>query len=319
VVPVSRAGALAPVGTLVIWLLAVVGARRLASRWGLRPLLAAGTVAAIGLLLALAGTTSLGRAVLGEVVTAVPGSGLLRDGQKFVLPLALLLATAAALGIEALAERLTGPAVQAVLVAGIALPVLLLPDLAWGAWGRLAPVHYPRDWDRVAAVVAEDHSAGLNRELVTLPFGAFRRYPWTDGRIVLDPAARYFPADVLVDDALPVGDRLVAGEGTRAAAVRSALDAGRPLTATGVRWVIVERTTPGETPAVALDGLRLVWQGPELTLYENPRPTGRPAVSVIRRVAIVAGYVVASSLLVWVVILRVRGFAISRLRKNQSG
>ena len=47
--------------------------------------------------------------------------------------------------------------------------------------------------------------------------------------------------------------------------------AGGPVTATGVRWVVVQRTADGQrVDPAALAGLREVYAGVDLTLYENP-------------------------------------------------
>jgi hypothetical protein len=143
--------------------------------------------------------------------------------------------------------------------------VVLQPDLAYGAAGRLRPVAYPADWDVVAA-----HIARAPGDVLSLPFAGYHTYPWNAGRTVIDPLPRYVDADVLVDDRLIVGDRVVHGENPRAAEVRRVLGAGQPVAGLGVRWVVVQRVEGGGTvPPAALAGLRLVHAGPDLQLYEN--------------------------------------------------
>jgi hypothetical protein len=106
--------------------------------------------------------------------------------------------------------------------------------------------------------------------VVSLPFAAYRTYPWNAGRTVLDPLPRYVGAEVLVDDRLLVGDRVVRGEDRRAEAVRQRLAAHRPLTGLGVRWVVVQRVAGGgEVPPGVLTGFRVVHAGADLQLYEN--------------------------------------------------
>ena len=284
VVPASRTSGLAPVFTVIVLVVAGAGLAPLARRWGRRPAGAVIAVAAGALFVAAAGALPGGPRLLTALVDWVPGAGLLRDGQKFLPPYALLLAVCFALGVERLTSRLAAVVAVGAAVAALLFPLLVLPDLAWGSAGRLATVEYPADWNSVAAELS-----GETGELVTLPFSAFRSYPWNGGRIVLDPAPRYFPVDVVVEDALPVGtgpgDLVVAGESRPATAVRTALRNGRSLATVGIRWIVVERRTPGQLPAAALGGYRQIWSGPDLILYEATKGAAAESVPQRRPVA----------------------------------
>ena len=110
VVPPSRQTVVAPVLTALLLLLAGAGWPRLRRGWD-RPVTSAlAATAAGGLVLALVGTGRVGRAVLCPRMEQVSGAGLLRDGQKFLAPLALLVAVGAGLGAEVLFDRLPAPA-----------------------------------------------------------------------------------------------------------------------------------------------------------------------------------------------------------------
>jgi hypothetical protein len=283
VVPASRTSVLAPLFTLLVLLVAAAGWRFLEARRSL-------TVLGLGALL-VAALSALpgGQSVLRALIDAVPGAGLLRDAQKFLPPFALLLSLCFALGVEQLMVIAPRKLAAGAAIAALLFPVLVLPDLAWGADGRLASSHYPADWDAVERKLGPG-------ELVTLPFSSFRQYPWNDDRTQLDPAARYFPVDVVVEDALPVGEHVVAGESRRADDVRQALQAGYSLTSLGIRWILVERRTPGQVPSTALAGFKRVWAGPDLVLYENPS-AGRSESSGARVAAVLAGYGIAIGVL----------------------
>src|SRR5690349_18998855 len=155
-VPASRSSPIVPLVTLLLLAVAGAGVRELRRRWpgGADRLL---VLAAGASLLAAAGTGPAAP-VLEWLIGHVPGAGLLRDGQKFLIPYALVVALGFALGAEGLADRLARrfePAAGRVLLAGaVLLPIVLLPDLAFGASGALRPVRYPADWDAVAARVA---------------------------------------------------------------------------------------------------------------------------------------------------------------------
>ena len=83
----------------------------------------------------------------------VPGAGLLRDSQKFVLPYALLLTLCVALGVERLAHRLGGEPGRVLLGGMLVVIVGVMPDLAFGGAGAMKPVSYPADWAKVDALI----------------------------------------------------------------------------------------------------------------------------------------------------------------------
>ncbi|MFI7548860.1 hypothetical protein ACIBQ2_03875 [Micromonospora sediminimaris] len=276
--PASRSGWLVPLATLLVLAVAGYGVPVLWRRWS-RPVIGRlGLLAGAAWLGAALGVLPGGAGLLGWLVTAVPGAGLLRDGQKLLVPYVLLLAVTGALGAERLAGRLAARfdlATGRVLLAGAALlPLAVMPDLAVGGAGRLRPVAWPADWDTVARLV--DERPG---EVVSLPFQEYQSYAWNGGRVVIDPAPRYLGVPVLIDDTLRVDGTAVAGEDPRAARLRELLAAGEPVAAAGPRWVLVQRAA-GPTPDRAtLAGLRPVYVGAELALYENPawRPAARPS------------------------------------------
>ncbi|PWR11089.1 hypothetical protein DKT69_27465 [Micromonospora sicca] len=285
-VPVSRQAGVVPLATALLLLLAGYGVPLLRRRWPARSAGRLGLLAAGSWLVAALGVLPGGAALLGWLVDTVPGAGLIRDGQKLLVPYALALAVAGALGAERLADRLatrfdatTG---RVLLVGAALLPVAVLPDLAFGAIGRLRPVDYPADWAVVARQVADRPG-----EVISLPFQEYQRYAWNRGQVVIDPAPRYLSTPVLIDDTLRVGDLAVGGEDPRAARVRALLTAGRPLPGTGVRWVLVQRAFGPPVPASSLVGLRLAHAGPELALYENPDWTAPAATNGPGRVGLV--------------------------------
>ncbi|MFC7549633.1 hypothetical protein [Plantactinospora sp. GCM10030261] len=302
-VPASRSSPLTPLATLALLALCAVGLVELRRRWpgyaGRLALLAAGSfvVAAAG--------TAPGTPVLEWLVAHVPGAGLLRDGQKFLLPYALLLALGLSLGAGVLADRLgrrlDRTAARVVLVAAVVLPVATLPDLAFGVAGQLRPVRYPADWDAVSARVA-----AAPGEVLSLPFLGYQSYRWNHGQVVRDPAPRYLDAPVLMNDALRVGDVTVDGESPRAARVRAVLAAGEPVARLDVRWVLVRKEPGAEVPAAVLSGLRPAFDGPRLALWENPGAGDVPATGHQRWPAALA-HLLAALVTIIVAVLVLRG------------
>lgn len=268
----TRAVAWAPVVGVVFALLAVAGIRSLLAALGR----AAGwwltIIAAAGFAVAVAGATALAPGVE-WMISSVPGGGVLRDGQKLLAPLAMLIALAAPLGAAHLARRLRTEQGRAWLLAGLtALPLLTMPDLAWGAFGRLTPVSYPAAWQQVREQIA----SGPPGDAISVPWSAFRSYRWNDRRTVLDPAPRYMTTTVIADDRLPVatasGIRFIAGDNPRAAQIGAELSAGAPiaaaLSAAGIRWVIEQTDQPGQLDPALLAGLALTVDAPGLRLWQ---------------------------------------------------
>src|SRR5699024_4790386 len=236
------------------------------------------------------------------LVEQVPGAGLFRDAQKWVALAMPGYALAAALGVRQLCSRAAGPTREPLratrrenrcaerdpalgcrrcggggtLAAGIGCSALLiaaLPSVAWGVGGALRPAHYPAGWDRVARVLDAAPDDGA---VVTLPAGSFRAFSWTAGP-VLDPAPRYFDAEVLMPGDLPVGGTTVTGEGDRARAAQRALIEGAPpdrLAAEGVRWVLVQHGTPGPLgdSAATLAQTAPVYSDADVSLYRIDGP-----------------------------------------------
>ncbi|MFI7302933.1 hypothetical protein ACIBM8_06945 [Micromonospora aurantiaca] len=269
--PSSRSTTLAPLATVVLVVLALVGAGLLRRRLPAGAAVRLGVLAGGGYLLAAVAVLPGGNAALSWAVAHVPGAGLLRDGQKFLAPYALVLVVCAALGAERLVARIDREVGGIVLAGLLLLPVAAMPDLAFGGAGRISPVRYPADWRAVAERLPDDPG-----EVLALPLTTYRAYPWNPGRVVLDPAPRYLPGTVLTDDTLVVDDVAVAGENPRLREVRRVLAEGRPVSATGVDWVVVQHGTPSTVDPAVLTGLDLRYEGESLSLYRNPAASGSP-------------------------------------------
>jgi hypothetical protein len=298
--PASRDTVLAQASTVLVLVAVAGGAPGLARLWraGYRPEVAAGlAAAAAGYVVAVLPVLPGGTALLRALVDAVPGAGLLRDGHRWLALPAVGVAVLAGLAVDAASRRL--PVAQGAAVAVLAgcLVVATMPDLAGGLAGRLTARHYPADWAAARAVL--DDSPDRARVLV-LPWQAFRRFSWTGPDPVLDPAPRLLPRQVVVSDALRVGDRRVGEEGAGARAAAAALADGEltdaELRSLSVGWVLVERS-PGEVPGLPADW-RPVVEGPELTLLRAPDPLpAAPRATALRAVTVVTSHSLAVLLL----------------------
>jgi hypothetical protein len=210
--------------------------------------------------------------VITAVVVHVPGGGLLRDGQKFLAPAALLVALAAGHAVARLAASRRTLAYAALL--GL-VPVLTLPSLAAGAGGRLGGVHYPASWLGLRDAVAGSPPG----DVAVFPWALYRRFGWDGDRVLLDPLPRLLPRRVVVNDDLPLSTVTVRGENQRAAAITAGLARGddpvRLLRAAGIRYAVVHRGQPGAGRIeAALAGLPVRFSSDDLLLVEVPGPLG---------------------------------------------
>ncbi|WP_092667828.1 hypothetical protein [Rhodococcus maanshanensis] len=318
-VPATRTGIFALVGTAVLLAVVACGLPALWRRRGNPVIAALAVVAAAAVLLPALAATGWGLTAGEWAATRVPGAGLLRDAQKWVALAAPFYALAAAAGAGALARiggRVFGhdprgrdsdgrPATagrnrSAVAAAvGIVAVLVSLPDLAWGVGGALRPVHYPASWERVASQLPAADEGG---DVAVLPSGMFRLFPYSGDTPVLDPAPRMLPEDVLQTGELIVAHGTVEGEGSRARDVERLLLAGGDadgLARLGVRWVLVEHSTPGPLGQSrrTLDQLDEAHADEELSLYRVAGSVEVTAADPARRAAAVAAHLLWAALL----------------------
>ncbi|WP_192808847.1 hypothetical protein [Actinomadura montaniterrae] len=271
------------------WLAVVLGSLFAYGRWCREPEWRRGAAVAAAAGFVLAALGAVAAPVLRGAVGLWSGFAVLRDGQQYVAPLAVVVAV----GLGVAADRAITARYAMAAVGAVAAPVLLLPTLAWGAAGDLRAVHYPADWARARKIIAADSAPG---DVLVLPWALYRSYPWNHGRRVLDPLPRYLNRRVVVNDALIVGRTTIAAEDPRALALAPA--AAHPDAATlrdrGVRYVVVDSETGKYRPSGAVP----VLTGADLAVYRidgaaAPREDRVPAAPVI------VAWIAASVVVFW--------------------
>ncbi|MBN0972211.1 MULTISPECIES: hypothetical protein [unclassified Gordonia (in: high G+C Gram-positive bacteria)] len=289
-VPASRSIGWAAVATLGLLLVVAVGAghlwrRRAASDPLVRAIAILAAVTAILLVLSTFGPVRTG---LGFVVEHVGGGGLLRDTQKFAALLVPAVAVCVAAAVAAATRRVpSGFALAAVAL----LAVAPLPDLAWGVGGAVRAIDYPDEWRQVAEIVPPDRGS-----VALWPPGTVREYPFARDPS-LDPAARMLRAPVVESGELRVDGKVIDPAGEHAAAVTRVLESGgspAALAELGVGWVLIENgSPPGQLAAAG----RLVFDGPDLRLYQVGDVVDRSADATDRAIALGAHLVWAALLI----------------------
>lgn len=289
-VPSSRTTLLALVATAVLLAVVLAGLPTVIRRPAAVPLL---ILAAVSVVLPALMATGPGLATLRSVVDAVPGLGVLRDGQKWVA-LAMPGYAVAAAGAVVTVRARARPALTA-LVCATAL-IAVLPDLVWGVWGAVTPVRYPPGWTAVAEAIDADPGA-----VAVLPADSMRRFAWAGPAPVLDPLPRWVRAEVLATGDLTIGGQTVPGEGGRAREIQRMLVAGadpRALADSGVRWVVVEGGTAGAVGDAeqTLQHLPVAYHDGDLTLYRVGGSS--PVATQGKRTAMVVAHLVWLALLI---------------------
>ncbi|WP_141581406.1 hypothetical protein [Actinomadura sp. WMMA1423] len=281
----------APV-TASIWLVVVVVALAAYWRWCREPVWRRGAGVAAVAGFAVAALGAVAAPVLGALIDLWPGFAVLRDGQQYAAPLAVVVAV----GLGVAADRAAEARWPGVAAAAAAVPVLLLPTLAWGAAGDLRSVRYPADWARAKQIIDGDPAPG---DVLVLPWASYRSYPWNNGRRVLDPLPRYLHRSVIGDDAVTVGGTTVAPEDPKAVRLAPAARTGTPSVDTlrheGVRYVVVDAEPGRNRPSGAATE---VLRGPDLAVYRI-EGAGGGAEDEVPAAPAVAAWAVTSLVVFW--------------------
>src|SRR5512139_3483106 len=179
-----------------------------------------------------------------------PALAVLRDGQQYVAPLAVVVAVGF----------------------GLLLPLVLLPSLAWGLAGRFEAVRYPESWSQARRIIAADPGPG---DVLVLPWATYRAYDWNGGRTSLDPMPRFLGRRVVISDSVMIDRMTIPAEDRRARRLDPIVRSGGPLTArlaaAGVRYVVLDAETGGSGPVRSrLAGAERVLDRPETVVYRLP-------------------------------------------------
>jgi len=199
----------------------------------------------------------------------VPGFVMMREPDKFAVLTALAYAYGFGWGIDWLTTRSggRGARIGAIALAG-ALPLSYTPNLLGGLGGQVKASTVPSSWS-----VAE-RLAGSGTVLF-LPWSEYFPTPFTDQRMIANPAALYFPGTVLVSQNPGSGYAFTAEDPEHAfldtvigppADPRTTRAA---LAGLGIRFVVLAKVAGWRdfTDVVDAPGIRLLYSSPTLDLY----------------------------------------------------
>ena len=226
----------------------------------------------------------------------VPYFAVMREPEKFSTLLALGYAACFGWGIEALAARMRparrGWAVMAVV--GLALPLGYTPTIFNGLDGQIASSTLPAGW-----ITVERDTASASGRLLSLPWHLYSSFPFTDHRVVADPAPTSYTASVLSsNDAQYAGVPSQGPQGEARYVARLLAEGGGPGTfgalvaPLGVHYVVLSKSSNWRSYAWLgrQADLRLVVDTPSVELYRNTAYAGlgHRGAAPVRRLSPVA-------------------------------
>lgn len=179
---------------LAVWILVLIG---FISLWRRQRHVAI----TFGAIAVIATIVALGEPVNNWLAEHLPLFAGYREPHKFVSLLALSFAIFGAYGVAVLLQRIAKLANQAiyilVAIALLSLPFLNTPAMLWGFNGQLAPRQYPADWYTQRQQLSQIHS---DQYTLFLPWHLYMPFGFSGGRIIANPAEKFFNANVITSD-----------------------------------------------------------------------------------------------------------------------
>lgn len=147
----------------------------------------------------------------GIIVSATPlvewASGVLpllsgyREPHKFASLIVLGYAVLGAFGVISAVRwastKWSGAGEKVAIVGCLILPIIITPVIFWGFGGQLAPRAYPPEWHELNT---EMKTAGQSKMILFLPWHQYSAYSFSGGRIIANPAAKFFENPTIISD-----------------------------------------------------------------------------------------------------------------------
>ena len=200
----------------------------------------------------------------------------LRDSEKALQLLVVAYALLFGLGAEWLAISLTGRS-GLVLIAGVLLlPCLFSVTIFDGVMGFVRPSSYPVSWRDANDMMRESEGA-----LLVLPWHEYLAYPWTQGRVVDNPARFYFSVPTITGDNIEAGSIETESSVPRSRELQFLFSvgdqtqmAGRLLAPLGIHWIMLSTEADYRQYAWLDDqhDIKVAARWPDAVLYENTEP-----------------------------------------------
>jgi hypothetical protein len=123
--------------------------------------------------------------------------GGLREPHKLVGLLALTYAIALAYAVQVLLGKFNKKFAWAPVGGALLLTGLVTWTMFWGFAGQLRPRQYPAEWSVVNTRLNADHS---DFRVLFLPWHQYMSFDFTDDRIIVNPASKFFDKLIISSD-----------------------------------------------------------------------------------------------------------------------
>jgi hypothetical protein len=176
------------VAVLLLWVLVGIGAVRL---WRLHRPAALVMIGSI-----IAGVVLATSPLLQWLSQLHPLFGGYREPHKFTVLVVLGYSVLAAFGVMYLITKYKHKKIWATVC--LVLPLLITPSMFWAGSGQLRSVDYPEEWYVLDQQLK--NTVPPAKKVLFLPWHMYAPYSFSNGRIIANPAEKFFQAPVVISD-----------------------------------------------------------------------------------------------------------------------
>jgi hypothetical protein len=229
----------------------------------------------------------------------VPFFAVMEEPQKFLMLTALAYAVFFGWGVERLAGsvgqlRLNGRTIWVATLA-LLLPLAYTPTIFDGLAGQIAPSHVPSSWQAADRFMGDGPG-----QILFVPWHLYLAFPFTDGRIIANPAPSSFRRSVIAGDNVEAGGIESTSTSPRSAYLEHLFalgpkihDFGSLVAPLGVQYVVLAKTVDWRSYSwiATQRDLRLVMDSASLEVWRNTSYAGvgqSAGKRVIRQISPVA-------------------------------
>lgn len=175
----------------------------------------------------------------------VPGFSMMREPEKFSAITATIVALLFGEGVAKIAVAQTSKKAGLSIVSlGLLLGAAYNPVAYWGIHGQLQNSNIPSDWTAAANKVA-----GAQGKTLVLPWHQYLSFPFTNDRIIANPAKSFLPGDIISGDNIQMTNLYTAATSQRSAYLDWLLshlqlihNFGALISPLGVEYVVIYKT-----------------------------------------------------------------------------
>lgn len=262
-----------PILLLAILLLTIYGFKTLWDRNDKKLALLIGISFVAAFFLAI-GTRGPTGSIFNLLYEHLPGFSMMREPEKFSAILATGTSILLGEGLASISLRqTTRNATIALIAVGAVLELSYNPIIFWGIHGQVQTSTIPQDWSSVA-----DKLHGAQGNVLVLPWHQYLSFPFTQKRIIANPAPRFLPANTISGDNVQIGPVYTTSTSPRSAYItwltsneNNTSHFGKLLAPIGVQYILILKTySTGPTTWINHQkDLKVIYSSRDIELVHN--------------------------------------------------